>query len=48
MNWRLMWKDYCDFVTELVPIALGTATAAIVWFAVVVSALVIVRCWRGW
>ena len=43
MNWRLIWKDYCDFVTELVPIVLGTASVAIVWFAVVAIALVIVR-----
>ncbi len=43
MNWRLIWMDYCEFVTEMFPIVLGTASVAIVWVAVIASALVIVR-----
>ena len=48
MNWRLMWRDYCEFVTEMVPIVLGTASVAIVWVAVIAITLVIVRwVWQG-
>lgn len=46
MNWRLIWKDYRDFVTEMVPIVLGIVSLSIVWFAVVAITLVILRgCW---
>ena len=43
MNWRLMWRDYCEVVTEMVPIVLGMASVAIVWVAVIAITLVIVR-----
>ena len=43
MNWRLIWKDYCDFVTEMFPLVLGMVSLAIVWVAVIAIALVIVR-----
>lgn len=46
MNWRLMWRDYCDVVTEMIPIVLGIVSLAIVWVAVIASALAILRgCW---
>ena len=43
MNWRSMWRDYCEFMTEIVPFVLGIVSLAIVWVAVIASALVIVR-----
>ena len=43
MNCRLMWRDYCEFVTGMFPIVLGMASVAIVWVAVITIALVIVR-----
>ena len=43
MSWRLMWRDYREFVTEMFPIVLGIVSLAIVWVAVIASALVIVR-----
>jgi hypothetical protein len=46
MNWRLMWRDYCEFVTEMVSIVLGIVSLAIVWVAVIAIALAILRgCW---
>ena len=46
MNWRLMWRDYFEFVTEMFPIVLGIVSLAIVWVAVIAIALAIVRwCW---
>ena len=46
MNWRLMWRDYCEFVTEMFPLVLVIASVAIVWVAVIAIALAIVRwCW---
>lgn len=46
MNLRLIWRDYCEFVTEMFPIVLGMASVAIVWVAVIAIALAIVRwCW---
>ena len=43
MNCRLMWRDYCEFVTEMFPIVLGIVSLSIVWVAVIAIALVIVR-----
>ena len=43
MNLRLIWRDYCEFVTEMFPIVLGIVSLAIVWVAVIAIALVIVR-----
>ena len=43
MNWRLMWRDYREFVTEMFPIVLGIVSLAIVWVAVIAIALTIVR-----
>ena len=43
MNWRLMWRDYCEVVTEMFPIVLGIVSLAIVWVAVIAITLVIVR-----
>lgn len=46
MNCRLMWRDYCEVVTEMFPIVLGIVSLAIVWVAVIALALAIVRwCW---
>jgi len=48
MNWRLMWRDYCEFVTEMFPIVLGMASVAIVWVAGIAIALAILRwLWQG-
>ncbi len=48
MNWRLMWRDYCEVVTEMFPIVLGIVSLAIVWVAVIAIALAIVRwLWQG-
>ena len=43
MNWRLMWRGYLEFVTEIVPVVLGMATASIVFVGVISIALAIVR-----
>ncbi len=43
MNWRLMLRDYCEFVTEMVPIVLGIVSLSIVCVAGIAIALVIVR-----
>lgn len=46
MNLRLIWRDYCEFVTEMFPIVFGIVSLSIVWVAVVAIALSIVRwCW---
>ncbi len=48
MNCRLMWRDYCEFVTEMFPIVFGIVSLAIVWVAVIAIALAIVRwLWQG-
>jgi len=48
MNWRLMWRDYLEFVIEMFPIVLGIVSLTIVWVAVIAIALVIVRwLWQG-
>ena len=43
MSWREMWEEYCEFVAAMVPIALGMATAAIVFFASIAIVIAIVR-----
>ena len=43
MNWRLMWRDYYEFVTEMFPIVLGMVSLSIVWIAVVAITLAIAR-----
>ena len=43
MNWRLMWEDYREFVTEMFPIVFGIVSLAIVWVAVIAIAIAIVR-----
>ena len=46
MNWRLMWRDYCELVTEMFPLVFGIVSLAIVWVAVIAIALAIVWwCW---
>ena len=46
MNWRLMWRDYCEIMTEMIPIVLGIVSLTIVWVAVIASTLAILRgCW---
>ena len=46
MNLRLIWRDYCEFVTEMFPIVFAIVSLSIVWVAVIAIALAIVRwCW---
>ena len=46
MNLRLIWRDYCEIMTEMFPIVLGIVSLSIVWVAVIAIALAIVRwCW---
>ena len=48
MNWRLMWRDYFELVTEMFPIVLGIVSLSIVLVAGIAIALVIVRwLWQG-
>lgn len=43
MDLRLIWRDYCEFVTEMFPIVLGIVSLSILWVAVIAIALSIVR-----
>ena len=46
MNWRLMWRDYCEFVTEMIPFVLGMVSATALWVVIIAIALAILRgCW---
>lgn len=46
MSWRKMWKDYLEFVTEIITVALGMATVTIVLATAAAIAGAIVRwCW---
>jgi len=43
MNLRLIWRDYCEFVSSTAPFVLGLATVAFAYTIIIFIALAIVR-----